>query len=348
MRATTTMRPAAAALGFAMMALTAPSAAADSTATPDIGFAHLTSVGVHNTYDRSTFGYLTEALDAGAGLVELDIWPKTQAGQWLVGHLNPLANENNCTVAGTADELGRGVRDQDFSACLDNIRLWLEQNPNRDPLIIKVENKGGFGPGHGPAELDAALREHLGDRVYRPAELLSGHPSLDAAARADGWPTRSAMRGRVVVELIPGVSPLDTMNPFRATTSDIEYATHLESLAQAGRIADAQIFPAVLTAQTGDPRLRYARPQLRDWFVFFDGDAANYVGGQADSAWYDRNHYLLTMTNAQQVTPTMSNRHPDLGQADDRARQLATAHASVLTSDWVSPRLLGLVLPRGD
>src|SRR5207247_382549 len=81
--------------------------------------------------------------------------------------------------------------------------------------------------------------------------------------------------------------------------------TYLRKLAAAGTLSRAQIFPAVHNAATGDPRTRYGDPGLRPWFVAFDGDATAYVTGGIDTSWYDTNHYLLVMTDAQSVPPAV-------------------------------------------
>lgn len=308
---------------------------------------HTTTVGVHNAYEPGTFAYLAQALDAGTSLIELDVWPKPVGHGWLVNHLVPLGNHNNCVAADTTADLYRGPRNQDFAHCLDDIRLWLESHPGHDPLILKLELKPGFSArsGYGPADLDATLREHLGDLLYRPADLLAGHASLDAAARADAWPERSRLRGKVLAALIPGVPEL--LNPFDPLKTDVEYATHLSDLQRHGLIERAQMFPVVLNAATGDPRRRYADPALRRWFVVFDGYARDYLTGAIDTTWYDRNHYLLIMTEAHAPAPALDHRHPDPARARDRAIRLAAAHASVLTSDWSDPAILGTELPRG-
>jgi hypothetical protein len=108
----------------------------------------------------------------------------------------------------------------------------------------------------------------------------------------------------------------------------------------------AQIFPAVHTAQAGDPRSRYSDGSLRGWFVVFDGDASAYLAGGIDTSWYDTNHYLLVMTDAQNVAPVLDG--SDRVAVQDRIALLARAHASVVSSDWSTlPAVLPTVLSRG-
>src|SRR5205823_40843 len=142
--------------------------------------------------------------------------------------------------------------------------------------------------GMGPAQLDALINSHLGNLVYRPADLLHNgtYPNLDAAAKADAWPARSALAGKVILYVIPGTVELG--NPFDTLHTDVEYGTYLKNLAAAGKVSQAAIFPTVLGAQSGDPRGQYSDTSIRPWFVFFDGDANTYVTS-VDTSWYDTN-----------------------------------------------------------
>ncbi|PGH43396.1 hypothetical protein COO58_02305 [Micromonospora sp. WMMA1996] len=326
-------------------ALLAPGTAS-AEVPPQTRWFATTGVGIHNTYERGTYTYLAQALDARPGLIELDVWPDVLTRQWRVSHSNPLGNDNNCVAATSAAQLYTGTRNKNLEHCLDDIRLWLGAHPDAGPLILKLELKTGFSgrTGQGPAQLDAVLAARLGDRVFRPADLLGGHPSLDAAARADAWPTRAQLAGRVIVELIPGT--VEEGNPTDTLWTDVEYARHLNGLAAAGTLGSARAFPAVHRAQAGDPRTRYADPALRQWFVLFDGDASAYVAGGVDTTWYAANHYLLVMTDAQNVPPAVGSGDADAAAA--RVAQLARAHASIASADWATlPAVLDDVLPRG-
>jgi hypothetical protein len=110
---------------------------------------------------------------------------------------------------------------------------------------------------------------------------------------------------------------------------------------------DATTFPAVLGATGGDPRTQYTDTSIRPWFVLFDGDAASYVSG-VDTSWYDTNHYLLTMTDAHNVPPALSDTNPSVSDATDRVALLAKDHASIASCDWFAlPSVMAQVLPRG-
>ncbi|MET7965264.1 phosphatidylinositol-specific phospholipase C domain-containing protein [Micromonospora sp. NPDC005305] len=330
----------------AVLATMSGAGPASAAVDPGTRFSATTVVGTHNAYERGTYPYLAQALDARPGLIELDVWPDVLTRQWRVSHSNPLGNDNNCVAATSAAQLYTGTRNRNLEHCLDDIRLWLGAHPDAGPLVLKLELKTGFSgrTGQGPAQLDAVLAARLGDRVFRPADLLGGHISLDAAARADAWPGRGQLAGRVIVELIPGT--VEEGNPTDTLWTDVEYARHLAGLAAAGTLGTARAFPAVHRAQAGDPRARYADASLRPWFVLFDGDATAYVTGGVDTAWYDANHYLLVMTDAQNVPPAVGA--GDAGAAAARVAELARAHASIASADWAAlPTVLDDVLPRG-
>jgi hypothetical protein len=315
-------------------------------AGPDSRVSQTTTVGVHNTYDPATFSFLAQALDEHPGLIELDVWDDIITREWKVSHSNPLGNANNCVAATAAAQLYTGGANKNLEYCLDDIRIWLAAHPDNGPLILKLELKAGFSSrtNQGPAQLDAAIAAHLGSAVFTPADLLGSHASLDEAARANAWPTRAQLAGKVIIEVIPGT--VEEGNPTDTLRTDVEYATYLKGLAAAGTLSRAQIFPSVHNAQSGDPRTRYSDASLRGWFVVFDGDATAYISGGIDTSWYDTNHYLLIMTDAQNVPPTVAD--GDQAAAQARVTALAAAHASVASADWTSmPAVDATVLTRG-
>ncbi|MER7166525.1 phosphatidylinositol-specific phospholipase C domain-containing protein [Micromonospora sp. NPDC000207] len=322
-------------------ALSAPGSAAD----PAARISATTAVGTHNAYEKATYPYLAQALDSRVGMIELDVWPDIISRVWRVSHSNPLGNDNNCVQASTPAQLYTGLRNRNLDHCLDNVRLWLDAHPDAGPLMIKIELKTGFSSrtGQGPAQLDALLAARLGDRVFRPADLLGTHPTLDAAARADNWPTRAQLAGKVIVHLIPGT--VEQGNPTDLLWTDVEYARHLVALRAAGTLGSARAFPAVLRAQAGDPRTRYAETALRPWFVVFDGNTSAYLDGGIDTSWYHANHYLLVMTDAHKLAPAVGN---DPVAAAARVALLARSYATIASADWAAlPTVLDDVVPRG-
>ncbi|MCK7625664.1 Ca2+-dependent phosphoinositide-specific phospholipase C [Streptomyces sp. RS10V-4] len=332
----------------AVIAATGPAQAGTATTTPTTTYDTTTAVGVHNAYDKAKYPYFADALDSGAALVEVDVWTNALGASWRVSHSNPLGNNSNCVGAATAADLRTKDRNQDFAGCLADLRAWHDAHPGHRPILVKVELKDGFNAkkGRGPADFDALVRQKLGDAVYGPGDLAAGHATLDEAVRAGGWPPRADLAGKFLFELIPGT--VEERNPLDTLWTDVEYATHLKDLAAQGRLGRATAFPAVHGAAPGDPRERYADPALRPWFVVFDGDAATYLGGAIDTAWYDMRHYLLIMTDAHKVPPVLDATRPTEAAARARVGQLAAAHASFATADWYPlPDVLRMVVPRG-
>ena len=336
----------------ALLALPGAAPRAAAVDTGSLSLAAATTVGIHNTYDPSAYPYLAQSLDNGTSLIELDSWVNPFTGRFDVAHSDPIGNDDNCVSATSASGLYSGSTDQGLGSCLDDIRLWMGAHPGHGPIMIKLEMKVGFDQtdGLGPAALDALIKQHLGGMVFRPADLLAkpgggGYPDLDTAARAGNWPTRSALAGKAIIEVIPGTVEQD--NPFDNLPTDVEYADHLRDLAASGQAGQAEVFPSVLGAASGDPRTRYDDTTIRPWFVVFDGDAATYVNG-IDTSWYDARHYLLVMTDAQNVAPKLDDTSPSAAQASARVSQLAADHASFVSCDWRGlTTVLPEVLPRG-
>lgn len=336
MRRTRVLFGVTAAAVAAGVALVVPNGAQADTAKQSA----VTTVGVHNTYTKDAYDYLAQALDEGTSMIELDVWVDITSGQFKVSHANPLGNDNNCVVATDPSQLYTGTRDRNLENCLDDVRVWFDAHPGHAPLTIKMEMKVGFADnnGLGPDELDTLIKAHLGNKVFKPADLKGSYPNLDAAAQANNWPTRDALAGKVMFEITPGT--VEQANPFDHLWTDKEESTYLKNLNAAGHLANAQVFPSALKAVTGDPRTRYDA-DLRPWFVFFDGDAATYMSS-VDVSFYSTHHYQLIMTDAQNVPPAIDGTAPTVAQATARVQQLAAAGASIVSADW---RHLNTVLP---
>lgn len=341
-----TTRRLAVLLGAAAMLMTAGGNA--QAAAPK--FSDATTIGTHNAYDKAKYTYFAQALDSGASLLELDVYTDSITKRWRVSHSNPFGNDNNCEAAKTPGELYSKSRDQDLGSCLDNIAAWHQLHPDHRPIVFKVEMKNGFNNngGLGPDEFDALVSAKLGGIVYKPSDLLgSTYSTLDAAAKANAWPSRDDLKGKVLFELIPGTVEMN--NPFDHYWTDREYGDYLRDLYAAGNISKAQAFPAVLGAASGDPRASRYDASVRPWFVFFDGDASAYVNNGYDTSWYDTSHYFLIMTDAANVPPAISSTNPTDAEVAARLGLLASDHASVITSDWAakSSSVLGSVADRG-
>ncbi|MGW0884087.1 phosphatidylinositol-specific phospholipase C domain-containing protein [Streptomyces sp. NPDC002671] len=330
MRSTRMVRRLAALVGAAALLVAVPAHA--RAASPKLS--ETTAIGTHNAYDKAKYTYFAQALDSGASLLELDVYVDTISHRWRVSHSNPWGNDNNCEAAKTPAELYSKSRNQDLGSCLDNMAAWNQLHPDHPPIVVKVEMKVGFynKAGLGPAAFDSLVSQKLGSSVFKPADLLGGtYASLDAAAKANAWPSRDSLKGKFLFELIPGT--VEQANPFDSYWTDEEYGDHLRDLYAAGRISSAEAFPAVLGAENGDPRTSYDA-SIRPWFVFFDGDAATYVNGGYNTAFYSANHYILIMTGADGVSPAISSTNPTDAEVAARLALLAGDHASLITSDW--------------
>jgi hypothetical protein len=327
--------------------------AASAADTGSLPLSGATTSGLHNTYDPAAFPYLAQALDTGTSMIELDVWDDFVTSEWKVSHSNPLGNSNNCVNASSAAQLYSGGANKNLESCLDDVRVWLAAHPGHGPLVIKLEMKAGFQSSYGmsPAKLDQSISAHLGSVVFKPNDLLNKpgggqYATLDDAAKAGNWPTRQQLAGRVLLEVIPGT--VEESNPTDTLWTDKEYAQYLRDLHTQGRTAQANIFPSVHNAATGDPRTRYSDTSIRPWFVSFDGDASTYLNGSIDTSWYDTNHYLLFMTDSQNVAPALDDVNPSAAAAAARVALLAKAHATVASNDWKGlPTVQSLVVPRG-
>jgi hypothetical protein len=335
-------------LAFAV-AGAAGGASASAAGTDTLPFSDATTSGLHNTYDTAAFPFLAQALDTGTSMIELDVWDDFFTQEWKVSHSSPTSNGNNCVNASSASQLYTGGANKDLESCLDDVRVWLGAHPGHAPLMIKLEMKAGFQSnlGMSPAKLDQSISAHLGALVFKPSDLLAkpgggSYSTLDEAATAGNWPTRQQLAGKVILEIIPGT--VEEANPADSLWTDAEYAGYLKS-----HVTTAQVFPAVHNAQAGDPRSRYSDASLRPWFVVFDGDAATYLNGSIDTSWYDARHYLLVMTDAQNVAPALDDVNPSPAAAQARIAQLAAAHATIASNDWKAlPQIQSLVLPHGN
>lgn len=322
-----------AAAGAALLLLGLPATAQARTATGT------TSVGVHNAYVQATAPYLVDVLEAGAGMIEIDVWSNFLfSGDFQVGH-DP-GNANNCAKATSYEQLRTGSRNQNLATCLRNIRLWHDRNPSHPPLVLKMEFKNGFDEtnGYGPDEFDRLLADTIGAAaIFGPAQLLGGHATLDQAAQAGAWPSRSALTGKFLVLVERGT--FEAGNPFDHYDTDLEYADRLIKAHAAGTLNSALAFPAINGASASDPRTGDRGGSRAGWFVAFDGDAsayASYSGGE-----YLGGRYLVVMTDAHAVAPAIDNRTPAVTDAQARVRQLAAKGATIVSSDWTSPDIVG-------
>ncbi|ACU39139.1 hypothetical protein KCV87_28870 [Actinosynnema pretiosum subsp. pretiosum] len=314
-----------------LVAVPLPASAATATGA--------TAVGVHNSYEKGTAPYLVDVLDKRPGLVEIDVWTNFLfTNDFKVSH-DPGSN-NNCANASTYEQLRTGARDQNLAMCLRNVRLWHDRNPNHPPVVLKLEFKNGFDGrgGFGAPQFDQVVANNLGrDVVFGPSDLKGSHATLDAAARAGAWPSRSALAGKFV--LLAETGTFEAGNPFDSYHTDLEVADHLISANAAGALGSTTVFPAINGASQTDPRTGARGGARAPWFVAFDGSASAYASYPGDS--YLGGHYLVVMTDAHSVAPAIDSRTPSVADAQARVRLLAGKGATIVSSDWVDPAVVG-------
>jgi hypothetical protein len=162
-------------------------------------------IGVAKKMGANTF---KEVLDQVLN-VEVDIWDTRDAvsggkpRQWFVRH-NPgtlfqSGNDNNCS--------GNGKGTNNLGACLDDIRTWSDAHPGHYPVALFLDKKQAWSSvkeERRPADLDRLLSQKLGTKLYSPAALKGSAASLRDAAKAGAWPTRDALKNKVLVVLTGG------------------------------------------------------------------------------------------------------------------------------------------------
>jgi Phosphoinositide phospholipase C, Ca2+-dependent len=309
----------------------------------DASIAGVTGVGVHNAYEQATFPWLVDALNSGASMLEIDVWQNFLGnGAYQVSH-EPWGAANNCSSATTYSGLRSGSRNQNLQACLRNMRLWHDQNPDHPPVIIKLEAKNGYDGrgGYGPDRLDALVASALGaGNILKPADVKGSYATLDAAVRAGNWPSRDSLRGKFLFLLLTGA--FEAGNPFDNYDTHLEYADYLTGLG--GNLGSAMMFPTPNGASSADPRTGDMGGTRAQWYVSFDGDANGWYSG--DTSFYTNGHYVLVMADAQNVAPVIDGHNPTVQQAQDKVRQLAAKGATIASSDWNNPAITSFTVPR--
>ena len=205
--------PFLAALGAAMPLDVAAQSCGLSAATGASTYQAVFQPTCHNCYEigvAKAMGANTfkEVLDQVLN-VEIDIWDTKDAvsggvaHEWYVRH-NPgslfqSGNDNNCT--------GNGKGTNNLGACLNDIKSWSDTHPGHFPVTLFLDKKQAWSPakqGRRPADLDQLVTSILGAKLYKPAELKGSHATLRDAAKAGAWPSRDALKGRVLIALTGG------------------------------------------------------------------------------------------------------------------------------------------------
>ncbi len=156
---------------------------------------------IHNAYARRE-PLLDQLVWHGVRSLELDIHTSRAgtaalAGDWMVFHEDiPLARSSSCAT---------------LDACLGALAAFHRAVPEHDVLTLFVDVKSAFGPGHAPADLDAALARALGrDVIAAPEDLVAHCPGAgsvrEAVASPCTFPTGRELRGKILVAITGGTS----------------------------------------------------------------------------------------------------------------------------------------------
>ncbi len=156
---------------------------------------------VHNAYDRDE-PLFDQLVYHRVRSVELDIHTGLGGkpdvpGDWYVYHEDlPLFRDTSCAL---------------LSQCLGVLAGFHRAVPDHEVVTLLVDLKDSFVAGHALADLDAALRKHLGaDVLFQPKDLFArctGATSLrEAVASACKWPTLDELRGKFLVLFTGGTA----------------------------------------------------------------------------------------------------------------------------------------------
>lgn len=232
-------------------AVTAPPPCAQACPDAPLRMNDIVTIGTHNSYklaipqdelqaiiaaapEAIALDYshrpLTEQLDAGARQLEIDILHDPEGGRY-ARPLSALA------TAGAAIEMSEDFRltmsepgfktlhipDIDFRsscltfiACLEEVRIWSDENRNHVPILLMLNAKTGAAALPGGTELldfDAAAWDALDseirsvfqeDRLITPDEVRAGYATLREGVLSGGWPTLESSRGKVFFALDEG------------------------------------------------------------------------------------------------------------------------------------------------
>lgn len=173
----------------------------------------------HNTYEKAHFAKLTDVLDRGNQVVEIDIY---DASGFPVKHdPGEAATANNCKG-------GAGGLLQD---CLRDIKAWSDAHPGHLPITVQFDLKPSLGLWGWDASYMAALNtlvaNELGAKVYKPETLraFTGYASLREGVYRAGWPSVDSLRGRIILQMMGG--PIGDKNDTQE-----EYVNQFGSAAQ--------------------------------------------------------------------------------------------------------------------
>ncbi|UDF05514.1 phosphatidylinositol-specific phospholipase C1-like protein [Asticcacaulis sp. AND118] len=176
--------------------------------------------------DALDYGHLplAQQLDLGMRQLEIDLLYDPEGGRYAHPRLPQISGEPYDATG--MDKPGYKVLhmpDADvrshcrtFVQCLTQIRDWSDAHPHHVPILIMMNAKdgqpsleGGVKPFDYDARafdaLDSEIRSVFGpERLIEPDDVRGTHKTLREGARAGGWPTLEAARGKVFFALDEG------------------------------------------------------------------------------------------------------------------------------------------------
>ncbi|MCY1065434.1 Ca2+-dependent phosphoinositide-specific phospholipase C [Nannocystis sp. RBIL2] len=237
----------------------------------------------HNTYQKTAeYPNLDYALWDGFHALELDVHEYKQVGgvkQFPVKHDAWNSDTgNNC-------RWGQGGYLRD---CLHDIRNWSDYNPGHLPITVQIDLKAISPYAWGDAqydELHAQVAEVLGSKLYRPNELraFTGNDSLRQGVYTSGWPSLSALQGKVIVLIMGG--PLGDKNDYQENyVRRYDYNANFFVCPNADSPADFDWW-----GNAND----FDEPQTNKWVIC--GNVGSPAGWDSIAARADANHQLMNL-----------------------------------------------------
>jgi low temperature requirement protein LtrA len=203
---------------------------------------------------------LTEQLDAGARVIEIDIVNDPEGGRFAdpaglriarAQGLEPPAYDTSVMAAPGFKAIH--VQDIDyrsvcqlFLACLRELRAWSDAHRDHAPILVMMNLKRGPSPAPGGVEapgfddaafdaLDADVRAGIGaERLITPDDVQGAFPTLREAVLAGNWPELGAARGRFFFVLDEGE---DMAAAYRGARRNLEGRVFFVNVAEDSPVA---------------------------------------------------------------------------------------------------------------
>ncbi len=158
-------------------------------------------VGLGDSFDEARamkYGYqkLTNQLELGIRSFEFDV--RLRKTHFMLTHV-PLVD--NSSVAPR------------FDMALSELKLYSDYHEDHLPIIILMEIKDDWMildhalneiDDEALLRLDLLIEETLGDKLFKPKDMINDDRSLYETILNDGWPSVSSLRGKFIFVLHPG------------------------------------------------------------------------------------------------------------------------------------------------